>query len=415
MAFRPLSHRWLCWSFVPRKDVPLMAASRRVSTLRCPSTKSVARTGLIPARRQFATLPGAPLPHVTRHIPPAPTTENLDYADLAIIDLSKSRTLQGRIDLAHEVRDAISKQGFFYAINHGYSPEQTRRIFDVADVPFSLVSPEEKMDYVGNGDSGAYQGYKLRQYWHLDAGVHDQVEHYSANFDIFKRPHPRPLHPFLPELEAFAKHNHLNVLHPILRILALGLDIPEETFVKLHGFQSVGETSVRFMKYYPRSEEEEDQTKNVWLKGHTDIGSLTILWSQPISALQIMSPNGQWQWIRHIPNALVINAGDVLEFLSGGFYKATIHRVVQPPVDQRGYTRLGAYYFCMPDDNVKVSARVPENPLLKSLGFSSERAPTMAEWRKGRTTAYGRTQLTPGREKGVEEEVIEGVTVKHYN
>ena len=29
--------------------------------------------------------------------------------------------------------------------------------------------------------------------------------------------HPKALEPFLPELRAFAEHNHYNVLHPILR------------------------------------------------------------------------------------------------------------------------------------------------------------------------------------------------------
>ena len=36
-----------------------------------------------------------------------------------------------------------------------------------------------------------------------------------------------------------------------------------------------------------------------------DIGTITILWSQPVSALQIMSPDGKWRWVRHIDNALV--------------------------------------------------------------------------------------------------------------
>lgn len=37
----------------------------------------------------------------------------------------------------------------------------------------------------------------------------------------------------------------------------------------------------------------------------SDIGTITILWSQPISALQILSPDGKWRWIKHIDNALV--------------------------------------------------------------------------------------------------------------
>ncbi|EPQ50558.1 Clavaminate synthase-like protein [Gloeophyllum trabeum ATCC 11539] len=364
-------------------------------------------------------MPGLTLPPTPHWVPAPPTKEELEYADLAVIDLSKADTPEGRKELAVQARDAISKQGFFYAINHGWTQAQTDRIFDIADVPFAQVTPEEKQRFLGNGDGGVYQGYKLRQYWHLNGGVRDQVEHYAANCDVFGREHPEPLRPFLPEIEAFAKHNHFNVLFPILRILAVGLDLPEETFVEKHSFQASAETSARFMKYYPRTDDEESKTQNVWLKGHTDFGSLTILWSQPIAALQILSPEGKWQWIRHVPNALVINAGDALEFLSGGFYRATIHRVVQPPLDQRGYTRLGAYYFCQTDSNVKLASLVSDRSILDKAGvkprFDDSDAPTMEAWRKGRTTAYGRTELKPSAEKGVEEEVINGIIVKHWN
>jgi len=51
----------------------------------------------------------------------------VDYADLAIIDISKAETEQGRAALAVEVRDALLKHGFFYVVNHGYSEAEVRR------------------------------------------------------------------------------------------------------------------------------------------------------------------------------------------------------------------------------------------------------------------------------------------------
>jgi hypothetical protein len=36
-----------------------------------------------------------------------------------------------------------------------------------------------------------------------------------------------------------------------------------------------------------------------------DFGGVTILWSQPISALQIKTSEGEWRWVRHMENALV--------------------------------------------------------------------------------------------------------------
>lgn len=51
-------------------------------------------------------------------------TAVVDYANLAIIDLEKCATSEGRAQVARQVRDAMSTVGFFYAINHGYTQAQ---------------------------------------------------------------------------------------------------------------------------------------------------------------------------------------------------------------------------------------------------------------------------------------------------
>ena len=50
----------------------------------------------------------------------------VDYADLAVIDLSKANTLAGRMALGAQLRDAMREHGFFYVINHGLTPAQVR-------------------------------------------------------------------------------------------------------------------------------------------------------------------------------------------------------------------------------------------------------------------------------------------------
>jgi isopenicillin N synthase-like dioxygenase len=109
----------------------------------------------------------------------------------------------------------------------------------------------------------------------------------------------------------------------------------------------------------------------------------------------------------------------MMEFLSGGFYKATIHKVIQPPPDQRQHTRLGLFYFALPDDDVKLS--VMESPVLQREGvkrrFEEGCEPRVEEWRRARTSGYGQTALQQGKDAGdagVEEEVIKGATVRHY-
>lgn len=122
--------------------------------------------------------------------------------------------------------------------------------------------------------------------------------------------------------------------------------------------------------------------------------------------------------IRLLKDFQVVNSGDSMEFLSGGFYKPTIHRVVQPPQDQRGYDRLSLIYFTMTDDGVKLVPRV-ESPVLQKHGIQRRwaddaDAPTMEAWRKGRTSAYGLVDLKK-KGNGIEENIVGGIPVKHYN
>lgn len=103
--------------------------------------------------------------------------------------------------------------------------------------------------------------------------------------------------------------------------------------------------------------------------------------------------------------------------LSGGYYKATIHRVVQPPRDQRGYTRLGLFYFAYANADVRL---VPfhESPVLQRVGITrkceDKDTPTMKMWGSVRASTYGNTE-TERRDDGVEEQILSGMVVKHYN
>ena len=115
----------------------------------------------------------------------------------------------------------------------------------------------------------------------------------------------------------------------------------------------------------------------------------------------------------------VINTGDMMDFFTGGFYKPTIHRVVQPPHDQSAYDRLGAFYFTMADDDVPLLP-LAQSPVLKRVGIErrcpDKEVPLSETWRKERTISYGRVALKKGSEKNTEEEVVgPGIVVKHYN
>lgn len=142
------------------------------------------------------------------------------------------------------------------------------------------------------------------------------------------------------------------------------------------------------MIYNVRTQEEWDKAQAYSKGGHTDFGSLTLLFSQHVAGLQIRTPEGKWKYVKPVTGGITCNAADTLTFLTNGksslflraiitvligmtgFIKSTIHRVVTPPKDQINIPRLGLLYFSRPGDHTPM--RTVPSPLLDCLGLIKE-------------------------------------------
>ena len=84
------------------------------------------------------------------------------------------------------------------------------------------------------------------------------------------------------------------------------------------------------MKYSKYTPEENQKIGRLWGGGHTDLGSWTLLFRQPVAALQIRNhQTGEWKWVKPQDGTLTVNACDALSFLTGGYVKSTVHRSVR--------------------------------------------------------------------------------------
>lgn len=121
---------------------------------------------------------------------------------------------------------------------------------------------------------------------------------------------------------------HDKVLDPLSHLIAIGLELPEDYFTNLHLWNAFDESHLRYMKYGKFSPEEAAALEDeMWIRGHTDLGSLTLLFRQPVAGLQIRDETGSWKWAKPLDGSITVNAGDALSFLTGGYVKSTIHRV----------------------------------------------------------------------------------------
>ena len=70
--------------------------------------------------------------------------------------------------------------------------------------------------------------------------------------------------------------------------------------------------------YHPRSKEEDAKCNNLWSWAHTDYGSLTLLFSQTVSGLQVKMPSGEYRDIKPQKGSIVVNVADTLSFMTKG-------------------------------------------------------------------------------------------------
>lgn len=111
---------------------------------------------------------------------PAPTKEELEWAPLVEIDLSRFDEPGGKQALAEQLYDAVTRVGFWVVTGHGLSDERVLRQFSIGNA-FFKEPLEEKRSFACNFAEGEYFGYRENERWIGDTGVKDNVEMVRPN------------------------------------------------------------------------------------------------------------------------------------------------------------------------------------------------------------------------------------------
>jgi len=133
---------------------------------------------------------------------------------------------------------------------------------------------------------------------------------------------------------------------------------------------------------------------------------------QTVAALQVRTPEAEWKYVKPYPGSITVNIADALQFLTNGFLKSSIHRVVAPPPDQANVDRHGVLYFVRPEDDLEL---LPvKSPVLQRLGYDKalDQATvglTAGEWVKARVAK------NVSKAANDEEDIARGVKVKYYD
>lgn len=172
-------------------------------------------------------------------------------------------------------------------------------------------------------------------------------------------PYPSPLKEEIQEGKVFKQF--MGDAHStgmvILDALARKVGIPAEDFAEKHKFTELSGDHVRLTwgPGDPEATSEGGKTEantRITTFGHTDFGSITLLFNW-LGGLQIENgKTGEWEWVRPVPGHAIVNLGDTMKEFSGHRLASGKHRVVAAPGLQAQLERYSVVYFVRPTDEV---------------------------------------------------------------
>jgi isopenicillin N synthase-like dioxygenase len=261
-------------------------------------------------------------------------------------------------DVARQIETACREHGFFYVTGHGLEPGLLDRLAETSTAFFALPLAA-KMEIAMAHGGRAWRGYfpvgaeltsgepDLKEGLYFGAELGDDDPRVRAGLPL----HGRNLFPEqVPDLRG-AVLAYIDALtglgQAVLRGAALSLGLDADYFAA--GYTASPTVLFRVFRY-PAAPGQDSG----WGVGeHTDYGLLTLLAQDDNGGLQVRTPAG---WISAPPLAgtFVANIGDMLDRLTGGWYRSTSHRVR----NISGRDRLSFPFFLDPD----FTAQIPPLP-----------------------------------------------------
>ncbi|KAK9289729.1 hypothetical protein L1049_007888 [Liquidambar formosana] len=238
-------------------------------------------------------------------------------SEIPVIDLTLLS--KGQEEELKKLNLACKDWGFFQVVNHGVAKEVLQGMKDAASGFFELPL-EEKNKY--SMDSNDIQGYG-----HTYVVSEEQKLDWTDTLLLIIYPSQYRKLKFWPtapkefkEIVETYSTGIRKVAEELLGSLSLVLGMDKDALIQQH--KEV--VQALRVNYYPTCCKP-DQVLGI--SPHSDKTSITILMQDDLSGLQILHDT-KWVPVMPIPNALVVNVGDVLEIWSNAKYKSVQHRVV---------------------------------------------------------------------------------------
>ncbi len=253
--------------------------------------------------------------------------------------------------LAAELRHALTEIGFYFIVNHGVPAEQIREVYRQA-ARFHAQPLERKLAVRIDRHNVGYLPFKGDT---LRTSTVATVTKANLNEALFVA---RDLPPDHPDVQADRRFRSANRWPPglpgfreaivaycdamerlarkLVPLYARALDLPADYFDAPF---AEPQYKLRITHYPPQADAPEDE---FGIAPHTDTSFLTLVAPNAVPGLAIRTQSGRWIEPPAIPDAYVVNGGQLLQRWTNDRFLATPHRAV----NRSGGERYALAFFC---------------------------------------------------------------------
>ncbi|APB33931.1 2OG-Fe(II) oxygenase family oxidoreductase [Gloeomargarita lithophora Alchichica-D10] len=269
-------------------------------------------------------------------------------ATVPILDLQDftQGTAAQRQGFIQDMGQALEHTGFFILVRPGIDSEILTPAYDQIQALFALPLGQKQQyekpellgqrGYVSFGKEHA-KGHSLpdlKEFWHL--GRMDNLW-------------PQELPEFAPALTRLYQELDTCAAH-LLQAASLYLALPADFLPEL---VRGGSTILRLIHYPPVPEDAPPGA--VRAAPHEDINLITLLCGATTAGLELYQRDGTWLPVPVIPGGIVVDSGDMLQWLTNGLFCSTTHRVVNPIGSNE--SRYSVPFFVHPRPEVDLTPR----------------------------------------------------------
>lgn len=278
---------------------------------------------------------------------------------------------------AAELRYAFENVGFYYLAGHGVPASLIDAIYDAAArfhaqpmaAKLAVKIDEHNIGYLPIQEKASRRytgkGYKPAQ----NEAYFVRRERTPDDPDVVANRRFHAMNKWPVDLPGFRATclRYMDALEALglklIRLYALALDLPADYFDR--AFRP--SHNILRLSRYPTLKDGEEGVNS--LPPHTDLGFMTLLPPNKVQGLEILLPSGQWLRAPSVPDAFVVNGGDMLHRWSNGRFLSTPHRVL----NVSGGVRYATPFFFDPNHDTIIeclatcrsSERPPQYPAVK--------------------------------------------------